>query len=200
MTLTIAPIVEGHGDTQAVPILLRRVCTELFDEAYVSVLPPIRVPKSKLVKPPELARAVSLADLKLREKDAGQRLVLILFDADQDRACELAPRLLTTLRAERPHMDVALVLAVPEFETWFIAAAESLGEYLDLAGSEIPDDVDAAGLKKAWLQQRFRGRYTETIEQPALAARMDLHRCRSRSRSFDKLCRELQQRLPSSRR
>lgn len=195
MALTIAPIVEGHGDTHAVPILLRRICTELLDQAYVSVLPPIRVPKSKLVKPPELARAVSLADLKLRQKDAERRLILIIFDADQDRACELAPKLLTSLRAERQDVDVALVLAVPEFETWFIAAAESLGEYLELAGSVIPNDVDAAGLKKAWLQQRFRERYTETIEQPALAARMDLRRCRSRSRSFDKLCRELGKRV-----
>jgi hypothetical protein len=195
MPLTIAPIVEGHGDTQAVPILLRRICAELFDQPFVGVLPPIRVPKTKLIKPPELARAVSLADLKLRERSVQRRLILILFDADDDRACELAPALLTTLQADRQDVDVALVLAVPEFETWFIAAAESLGEYLELTGSEIPDDVDAAGLKKAWLQQHFRGRYTETIEQPALAARMDLTRCRSRSRSFDKLCRELQKRV-----
>lgn len=194
MTLTIASIVEGHGDTQAVPILLRRIYTELFDQAFVSVLPPIRVPKSKLIKPPDLARAVSLADLKLRQSDAERRLILILFDADQDPACDLAPKLLTTLRAERPDVDVALVLAVPEFETWFIAAAESLGDYLELTGS-LPNDVDAAGLKKAWLQQHFRARYTETIEQPALAARMDLRLCRSRSRSFDKLCRELEKRL-----
>jgi hypothetical protein len=194
MTLTIAPIVEGHGDARAVPILLRRIFAELFHGSFVEVLPPIRVPKSKLIKPAEMMRAVSLADLKLREKRAPQRLILVIFDADQDPACELAPRLLTNVYAERQDLDVAVVLAVPEFETWFIAAAESLTTYLDLEGSEIPDDVDEAGLKKAWLQQHFRSRYTETIEQPALTARMDLDRCRARSHSFDKLCRELAKR------
>ena len=94
MTLTIAPVVEGHGDALAVPILLRRVYAELFGEAFVNVLPPIRVPKSKLIKGAELRRAVALADMKLREKVARRRLVLILFDADQDCAGELAPKLL----------------------------------------------------------------------------------------------------------
>lgn len=194
MTFSIAPIVEGHGDTQAVPILLRRIFAELFDGRFVQVLPPIRIPKSKLIKPAELTRAVSLADLKLKGTMSEQRLIIVLFDADEDPACVLAPKLLLRLQNERPDVDVAVVLAVPEFETWFVAAAESLQDYLDLPGREIPADVDAAGIKKGWLQQHFRGRYTETIEQPALTARMDINQCRSRSRSFDKLCRELEKR------
>ncbi len=193
MTLSIAPVVEGHGDTQAVPILLRRIFAEILDASHVDVLPPIRIPKSKLMKPAELVRAVSLADLKLKDRQATKRLVLIIFDADRDPACELGPRLLACV--ERPDVDVALVLAVPEYETWFIAAAESLADYLDITEGEVPEDVDSAGLKKAWLQHRFRGRYTETIEQPALTARMDLQQCRLHSRSFDKLCRELGKRV-----
>lgn len=194
MSLAIVPIVEGHGDTLAVPVLLRRLYAVIAADLYVRVLPAIRIPKTKLLKPAELARAVSLAELKLRDAVAARRLVTVLFDADQDPACQLAPRLLAELRSERPHVDVALVLAVPEFETWFVAAAESLGDYLQPGTDDIPDDVDRAGLKKAWLQHRFRGRYTETIEQPALTARMDLNLCRSRSPSFDKLWRELEKR------
>lgn len=194
-TFSIAPIVEGHGDTQAVPVLLRRLFAELFEGHFVHVLPPIRIPKSKLIKPAELTRAVSLADLKLKGMQSERRLILILFDADEDPACVLAPRLLLGVQNERPDVDIALVLAVPEFETWFVAAAESLQDYVDLTAREIPADVEAAGIKKAWLQQHFRGRYTETIEQPALTARMDLNQCRARSRSFDKLCRELEKRV-----
>jgi hypothetical protein len=37
--------------------------------------------------------------------------------------------------------------------------------------------------------------YAETVDQPRLTAAMDLQMCRERSKSFDKLCRELEKRL-----
>ena len=42
-----------------------------------------------------------------------------------------------------------------------------------------------------WVADRFKGHYSETVDQPALTAKMDLDLCRERSPSFDKLCREL---------
>jgi hypothetical protein len=51
------------------------------------------------------------------------------------------------------------------------------------------------GLSKAWIEQRFKGtRYSETQDQPAMTLVMDLNLCRTRSPSFDKLCRELERR------
>lgn len=191
--ICVAPIVEGHGETAAVPILIRRIYSELFG-LDVQVLRPIRVPRAKLIKPQELVRAISLADLKLRAMEATRAFVLIMFDADEDLACEVAPALLEQMQRERPDVDMALILPVPEYETWFVAAAESLRDYLDLDSGEIPRTPEPLKLKKAWIQSRFRGRYTETIEQPALTARMDLSACRARSASFDKLCRELEKR------
>jgi len=41
----------------------------------------------------------------------------------------------------------------------------------------------------------LHGRYAETIDQVRLTTAMDLNLCRSRSKSFDKLCRELEKRL-----
>lgn len=191
----VASVVEGHGDVEAVPILLRRILAEIIGRSDVNVLRPIRVPRSKLTKPAELLRAISLARLKLQHAGADRHLVLVIFDADSDLACELAPSLLKQAQSERPDVDIAIVLPVAEYETWFVAAAESLSDYLDVTAAEIPSNPETAGSKKAWLISHFRGRYTETVEQPALTARMDLSKCRSRSPSFDKLCRELEKRL-----
>lgn len=194
--LLIAPVVEGHGDEIAVPILLRRLLTELIPCDALEILRPIRIPRSKLVKASELQRAVSLADLKLRQRRGdAQGLILVIFDADEDAACVLGPELLHEIVNARPDLDVAVVLAVAEYETWFIAAAESIVDYVDVSLEEIPEDPERAGVKKGWLERHFLSRYTETIEQPALTATMDLRAARRRSPSFDKLCRELEKRL-----
>jgi hypothetical protein len=195
-TLGIVPIVEGHGEQEAIRILLTRTIQELLGGPYPFILSPIRQPRSKLVsKPRELERAVELGVLKLRQSSPSfeHGLVLVLLDADEDRPCELAPQLLA--RACRSDVDVACVLANPEYETWFVAAAPSLSRYLDLDGARC-DEPEANRLKKAWIEHRFTsGSYSETIDQPRLTAAMDLAMCRAASPSFDKLCRELEARL-----
>jgi hypothetical protein len=79
------------------------------------------------------------------------------------------------------------------YETWFVAAAESLAAHLQLAAGEaIPADADASGAGKGWIKQHIRGgKYSEAADQASLTATMDLALCRQRSKSFDKLCREL---------
>jgi hypothetical protein len=82
------------------------------------------------------------------------------------------------------------VLAKIEYETWFVAAAESLRDYLDITES-VPDHPETSA-GKGWVQARFRGtKYSETIDQVRMTAAMDLSRCREGSPSFDKLCREI---------
>ena len=50
MPLQVACIVEGHGEVEAVPVLIRRIA-ESLDPGMVVLLPsPLRVPKNKLVK------------------------------------------------------------------------------------------------------------------------------------------------------
>lgn len=57
----IVTIVEGHGEVEAVPILLRRIVEAVAPNANVEVTPPIRVDRYKVVKPTELERAIELA-------------------------------------------------------------------------------------------------------------------------------------------
>ncbi len=197
--LSVAPIVEGHGEVGAVRILLERLWRELLDGEFVEVLQPIRRPRTLLVKHDELSRAVRLAAAKLAEVRTLEthRMVLLLLDADQDRPCVLAPQLQQSLRETQAHVDIACVLANVEYETWFVAAAESLPKYLIIRpGERIPESPEQSRCGKRWVAERCREiRYSETRHQPRMTATMDLALARRRSPSFDKLCRELESRL-----
>lgn len=94
MPISIIPIVEGHGDVQAVPLLVRRIAQELGVFELV-VGRPIRTPRCKIVRPGELERAV---DLALR-KGGRDCKILILLDAETDCPAELVPQFLTRVQA-----------------------------------------------------------------------------------------------------
>ena len=196
--ITISPIVEGKGDVAAVRLLLQRVWTELLGGEHADVLTPIARKRGRLLKEghEDLGRALDFAVLKLREKGGG--LVLLLIDAEDDcgPTCQLGPWLLNRAKSRRGDADIACVVANRMYETWFVAASESLSDYLDLEGAVLPEDADASGYGKIWVKQHMRNRkYKETADQAALTAKMDLATCRQRSRSFDKLCRELAARV-----
>lgn len=84
-----------------------------------------------------------------------------------------------------------------EYETWFVAAAESLSAFMDLSrDSAVPEDPERTHQRKKWIQNRLRAiKYSPAVDQPAMTKAMDLTLCRQRSPSFDKLCRELEARL-----
>jgi hypothetical protein len=196
--LRVVPIVEGHGEFHAIRTLLQRVWLEIVGGQYIDVIRPIRQPRNKLVRDDDsLKRAIELAVLKLSECGADiPGMVLLLVDADQDAVCQLAPQLLATSRLINANTDMACILANVEYETWFVAAAESLQEYLDLQPNDPPAFPENTRSGKAWVEKRFKGiKYSETVDQPAMTAALDLQQCRSRSPSFDKLCRELERRF-----
>jgi hypothetical protein len=61
MEIHVGCIVEGHGDREAVPVLIRRIAERLDPALVVHVASPIRTSRYKLVKSGELERAVELA-------------------------------------------------------------------------------------------------------------------------------------------
>ncbi len=182
--MKLVPIVEGHGDYAAVPVLLRRLASAAG--VAVEVARPIRIPKSKLVKEPELRRAVQLAGRQTTAGDA----ILVLIDADEDCPASLGPTLLGQARAERADRRIAVVLAQREFEAWFVAAASSLAAAGKLtAGTEPPAHAETIADAKGWLTKAMGGRYSETIDQPAFAQLFDLDAARACG-SFAKLWRD----------
>lgn len=188
MALQIACIVEGHGDREAVPIVLRRIAVSLQIGA-VNVVSSLRTPRSKLIKPGEIERAVEFAARRID----GSGAILILIDADDDCPAQLGPELFHRAVQARRDVAIAVVLAKYEFESWFLAAADSLsgrrGLKNDLYAPTNPETIRGA---KEWLSQRMEGSrtYSETLDQPALAELFDLDAAR-RADSFDKCYREI---------
>jgi hypothetical protein len=188
--LYVACIVEGQGDFNPAPVLLRRLVKFLNPDVYVDVQP-FRVSRSKLVLHGELERAVERAGRGLRSPGA----VLIVIDGDDDCPKQLAPVLLSRATGTaNGRWPVGVVIAKSEFESWFIAAAESIAGHSGLPpGLFAPSDPESIRDAKGWLQKAMPpGRkYSETVDQASLAAKFDLNVAR-RAPSFDKMYREIE--------
>ncbi|MGH8981366.1 MAG: DUF4276 family protein [Acidimicrobiales bacterium] len=194
-SFVVAPIVEGHGEVAALPALLRRMVPEIDPDRPVAVRPPIRMGRGLVARANELERRVDLAARRVKA-DGGA--VLVLFDGDDDCAATLGPALQHRVQECRPDVPSAAVIAVREFEAWYLASAQSLagrrGLPPDLAA---PSDAEAVRDAKGWLQERRTDglAYSPTIDQPALAGLFDMAAARSHAPSFDKLWREIERLL-----
>lgn len=188
MRVQIACVVEGHGEVESVPLLIRRIAHEFDPELQVMVPHPVRVTKSKLLKPGELERATELAALKA----GGRGGVLILLDSDEDCPAQLGPELLGRVRLARADLPSSVVLAKREFESWFLASAESLRGNRGLPeGLESPEQPEEVAGAKEWLTNNMLGgTYASTVDQASLTNALDFTLAR-RAESFDKCYREI---------
>ena len=191
MNPVVACIVEGHGERHAAPLLVRRIAESLPVPVYIDVPPAIRIPRTRLVRVGELERATKLAMSRVVESRVAGGGVLVLIDADTDCAAQFGPELLARARSVGGATPVEVVLAVMEFEAWFLAALTSLrGQRGIQADAEAPPNPEAVrGAKEALRRQMAPGSaYSPPTDQPALAALMDLDAARA-APSFDKLWR-----------
>jgi len=187
----IAAIVEGHGECDAVPELIRRIALTIDPGFVPRVLSPIRIPASRLLKTGELERSIEFAARKLQ----GNGGILVLIDCDWEHCCPAheAPALLNRAKTVRPDMLISVILAKQEYETWFLAAAESLrgkgGFPDDLQTPVAPENIRAA---KEWLSRHLpRGRsYAETADQATLTSIFNMEMARQAD-SFDKCYRDV---------
>ena len=183
--LRIATIVEGKGEVEAVPILLRRIGHRLRPDLTLDLPRPIRVPRQRIIKPGELEQSIQLAALRA---GLGGR-ILVLLDAETDCPATLAPQLVRRAANARPDIRNKVVLAKSEFESWFLAAARSVAGRREIdEGTTPPNDPESIRDAKGWLSARMPpGRsYRPTLDQAALSARIDLDAART-APSFDKL-------------
>lgn len=188
MPKRIACIVEGQGDVEAVPIVVQRIAALMIPPIVVQVPTPMRIPKGRLVKPQELERTVEFAARKV----AGTGAVLVVLDSDDDCPGVSGPSLLQRASRVRIGLPVAVVFAKHEFESWFIAAAESLAGHAGLVNEiQAPANPESIRGAKEWLTARMAGTrtYTPTLDQPILASAFDLASALSAD-SFEKFYRE----------
>ena len=180
--LNIFSIVEGRGEVEAVPVLIRRVGTE--NGLYHINAKAAYFPRGSLVQGRELGRAMNLAALHVGRAGG----VLIFVDADDDDPTLLGPQLLRQAMSARPDVPCKVILAKREYEAWFLAAAESLrgrrGLSTNLEAPENPEHIRDA---KGWLTYHMSkdAPYSPTLHQAALTETFDFSLAK-RACSFDR--------------
>jgi hypothetical protein len=189
----IAAIVEGHGECEAVPVLIRRIAREISPGFVPQILLPFRIPASRLVKEDELERTIAFVAKKLQ----GEGGIVVIVDCDEGCPAEEGPALLKRATAVRKDIPISIILAKREYEAWFLAAAVSLrgkrGLPDDLNPPADPESVRGA---KEWLSDRMPSGmcYKATTDQPALTDLFDMQAARAAG-SFDKCYRDIKQML-----
>ena len=186
--VTLGLIVEGHGEEEAAPTLIRHIARSFSFHASIKFAVR-RVPKSQLVQPGELERAVEA----LTRQIGRNQPFLILLDADDDCPKDLAENLRARCQTEHADVRISIVIAKREYEAWFLAAAKSLAGQRGLAEQlDPPIDPESVQGAKEWLTAHMPTdqSYSPTRHQSAYSASISLSEARN-SRSFRKLEKEL---------
>lgn len=182
--MKIYPIVEGYGEVEAAPVLLRRLLTGAQCHS-VDVGKPIRRTQAQMTGKEGIQTAVKLAILK---PDCAA--VVIIFDGEDSCPKELAGKVRVWAQAAAGKVPSEVVVAYREYETWFLAAIESLrGKYGIRNDAIAPDDPEARRDAKSALEEfmpRDRA-YSETGDQPGMSATFNMGIAYRRNRSFRKL-------------
>ncbi|HPA50029.1 MAG TPA: DUF4276 family protein [Thermoanaerobaculia bacterium] len=169
----IAPIVEGHGEKEAVPALLYRLASAAGIERSVRVNHPIRVKAGSFLHDGAyLKRHATLAAEKAAQAGG---LVLVFLDCDDGCPATLGPDLLRRVRAVRSDVEWLIVLAQREYESWFLAAARSLRDRHGLPSDlDRPPQHESIRDAKGWLGDRMAGGYDPLTHQFAFTKHFDL--------------------------
>ena len=182
--VVVAPIVEGHGEIQAVRDLVSRIAVE-FCGVRVDVAQPFRLDSGKMRKPEELAKAVRFQASRV----LGRGGVLVLRDGDDnDVNCpvELARSLVPS--AGLVPVPVEIVIARHEYEAWFLASMESLRGHSAVRDDAVSlPDPEAHRGAKSRLERMMNESYKETLHQAKFSALVDLRTAAANSRSFRRM-------------
>lgn len=182
--MTIQSIIEGHGEVEAIPVLLRRLQAELREYGF-QIARPIRRKRSELVTEEQVRRSVRLA---MGIPDCAG--ILILFDSDDDCPATIGPLIQQWAQTEAGNILCQVVLAKREYEAWFIAAVESLRNFRGIKGDAAshPEPETVRDCKGA-LEDRMitGGSYSPSVDQAAFTARLDLRAAYQACRSFRRI-------------
>ena len=155
----IVPIVEGPGDKDAAPILLRRLLHERMCRYDIGVLQP-KMAKGR----PRLIQYME-SFLGYARITPGCDAILVLLDADKKCPREFGVELAHRAGGAGVGIPIAVVCANPEYENWFLASDDAF------AG-----DVEEYGGAKEWLSRNKMPQglaYKETQDQVKFSAAID---------------------------
>jgi hypothetical protein len=173
----IGLVVEGRGEIESLPLLLRRQLHTTGEWRDILGKPIPCHGREKALRRRGIEGYVATAASR-----PGCRAVIVTLDAETDAACELGPNLLERSKAVTD-TPVAICLAEPKFEGWLVASAETL----EIPGLEYRTDRDPAGLIRHYLDAK----YVKPTWQPRLTARLDIELASGRSQSLARLLAKL---------
>jgi hypothetical protein len=187
--VTIASIVEGEGERDAVPVLLRRIAAEVGVKNLATPRPQ-RERRGNITRGGGIEKAISAAATRIQ----GTGGILVLIDADKDCPATLGPQLLERAKAAQPGIRISVVLAKHEFEAWFLAALPSLAGQerfpKRLARVQNPEfHEDCKGELERFLPNKQS--YRPVPDQKPLTSIFDMKMAREHADSFDKFYRDI---------
>ena len=196
----IYPIVEGHGEVDAVPLLVRRVLAERLDRHDYQIASGHRVSRGKIAglalgDSLDMTRALKLARLKIA--DVGSGGVIILLDADGDCPAWLGPALRRRAMELTPDLKIEVVVAKEEFEAWLLASVVSLRACRGVRkNAGPPTDPERIRGAKEYLEAHVlepRSTYSPTADQARMTSMIDLEAVTVASRSFRRFIKAVEQ-------
>jgi hypothetical protein len=209
---------EGHGEVDALPILVGRLLAEksargllYLDRDIIREGPASLVKWDKRAQQPDYSGWIRRVELAARRRDVGG--ILAVYDGDAamfpagstSRFCARTAAVSMAAAAASggagKMFSLAVVFACAEYETWLIAGIESLaGRRLSDGRIAIPADVefpggDAESHGKGWLIRNCPG-YRPTRDQARLTELLDFNFVRAKKLgSFERLEHALDQLL-----
>ena len=193
----IVPIVEGPGDMEAAPVLLRKILSEHLRSFDIAVARPKKAGgRSALDRVGGVERFIEYAAIT---PDCGA--ILVLVDADDDCATEWARQISVRCNHLGINVPIAIVCAVREYEVWFLASLDSIrgnpirGSVSFMEDAVYEGDIEALSGVKEWIGHQLPpGRaYKETTDQPSMTALIDVPLAHANSRSFRRLCHAVEE-------
>lgn len=184
--LFIAPIVEGHGEVEAVPRILHRIASHAGKGGMIKVNPPIRIKATLFFRDASYFEKYVLAAATKAAFNNG--VVLLLLDSEDFCPAEKGPELLGRAIGVRPDIRYIVALAYREFETWFITSFSSLRDNLPFReGATAPTDPESLRDAKGWLSRNLVGYNYDPISHQSLFCNyVDIQSARE-SHSFARL-------------
>lgn len=186
------PIVEGPGDVQAAPVLLRKILSDHLNCYDIGVVTPKRAGgRGGLDRAGGIEKFIRYAAITPDCEG-----ILVLVDADSDCAIDWARRACDRCRDVGVAVPIAVVCAVREYEAWFLASLDSIkGSSRLNREMHFDGDPEALGAVKEWFTQQMPPghAYKETIDQTSFTSLIDIPLARDNSRSFRRLCHAVEE-------
>ncbi|MFZ4814068.1 MAG: DUF4276 family protein [Phototrophicaceae bacterium] len=187
---TLYCLVEGAGDADAFPLLVRRILHEQFSRYELQVKAWSTNGRDNLFK--DIHRYLEL--LRRAPDCAG---VIIATDLEKATDCpvEIAYILSEQAKILRLPFPVAVVIVVCEYESWFLYNLSAIAErYPSLTATTYTGDPALKCNAKEWIEDHLpKGtKYRETEHQVSMTAKIDLKHTAEQSRSFRRMIRAVE--------